>query len=70
MGYNGVLCGIALGDRSLSAPVWASVSILLSVILQIAGMRWDIVTLTAPFVLSVWIAMGMRKMFSFVKADV
>lgn len=67
-GYNGVLCAIALGDKSRSGFVWASISILLSVVLQFAGMQSGIITLTAPFVLSVWITMGMRKIFSFMKA--
>lgn len=61
MGYNGVLCAIALGDRTLKGFVWASCSILLSVLLQIAGMNWGVTTLTAPFVLSVWSIMGIRK---------
>lgn len=61
MGYNGVLCAIALGDRTLKSLVWASCSVLLSVILQIAGMNLGITTLTAPFVVSVWIIMGIQK---------
>lgn len=67
MGYNGVLCAIALGNRSWASGMWALLSVLLSVILQIAGMNWGIVTLTAPFVLSVWITMGIQKMASFNK---
>lgn len=61
MGYNGVLCAIALEDRSLQGFVGASCSVLLSVILQIAGMKLGITTLTAPFVLSVWFIIGIRK---------
>ena len=62
MGYNGVLCAIALGDRTLKGLVWASCSVLLSVILQIIGMNLGITTLTAPFVVSVWIIMGIQKL--------
>lgn len=62
MGYNGVLCAIALGGRSLKSLVWASCSVLLSVVLQIIGMNSGIITLTAPFVVSVWIIMRMQKL--------
>lgn len=65
MGYNGVLCAIALGDKSWEGLVWASCSVLLSVILQIIGMNLGITTLTAPFVVSVWIIMGTQKLVSF-----
>lgn len=64
MGYNGVLCAIALGDKSWEGLVWASCSILLSVILQIIGRNLGITTLTAPFVVSVWIIMGIQKLVS------
>lgn len=62
MGYNGVLCAIALGDRTLKSLVWASCSVLLSVVLQIIGMSLEITTLTAPFVVSVWVIMGIQKL--------
>lgn len=62
MGYNGVLCAIALGDKSWEGLVWASCSVLLSVILQIIGMNLGITTLTAPFVVSVWMIMGIQKL--------
>lgn len=64
MGYNGVLCAIALGDRTLKSLVWDSCSVLLSTLLQIIGMNLEITTLTAPFVVSVWIIMGIRKLTS------
>lgn len=64
MGYNGVLCAIALGDRALKSLVWASCSVLLSVVLQIIGMNLEITTLTAPFVVSVWVIMGIQKLVS------
>lgn len=64
MGYNGVLCAIALGNSTWRGCVWASCSVLLSVVLQIAGMNGGIITLTAPFVVSVWMIMGIRKMLT------
>ena len=64
MGYNGVLCAIAFGDSTLKSLAWASCSVLLSVVLQITGMNLGITTLTAPFVISVWIIMGIQKLAS------
>lgn len=61
MGYNGVLCAIALGDDTFRGLLWASCGVLLAVILQIVGMKEGFVTLTAPFVLSVWLVMGVQK---------
>jgi urea transporter len=55
MGYNGVLCSIALGNKNLKSLVWTSCSVLLSVVLQVIGMNLGITTLTAPFVISVWV---------------
>ena len=60
MGYNGVLCAIALGDNTWKGGAWATVAVLLSVLLQIGGMKWGITTLTAPFVVAVWIVAGCR----------
>ena len=40
MGYNGVLCAIALGDKTWKGGAWATVAVLLSVLLQIGGMKW------------------------------
>ena len=63
MGYNGVLC--AFGFRR--AKTWKKLlygllcSVLLSVVLQFAGIKLGITTLTAPFVLSVWMIMIMQK---------
>lgn len=55
LGYNGVLCAIALGDKTRKGATKAIFSVILSIILQISGMQMGIVTLTAPFVLSVWL---------------
>ena len=62
MGYNGVLCAIALGDKTWSGGVYAVFSVLLSVFLHLLGMDVGITTLTAPFVFSVWITVGIRYM--------
>lgn len=62
MGYNGVLCAIALGDKTGKGGVWAVMAVLLSVLLQIGGMEWGITTLTAPFVVAVWIVAGLQQL--------
>ena len=61
LGYNAVLCAIALGDRSWAGAAWATLSVTLSVLLQVWGMSLGMTTLTAPFVVSVWIVSGMRR---------
>ena len=61
LGYNAVLCAIALGDRSWAGAAWATLSVTLSVLLQVWGMSLGMTTLTAPFVGSVWIVSGMRR---------
>lgn len=48
MGYNGVLCALALGGKTWKSFVWALCSVLLSVVLQFAGIKLGITTLTAP----------------------
>lgn len=55
LGYNGVLCAIALGSKSVKGAILATVAILLSIGLQIGGIRLGLTTLTAPFVLAVWV---------------
>ena len=60
-GYNAVLCAIALGDRSWAGAAWATLSVVISFLLQVWGMSLGMTTLTAPFVVSVWIVLGMRR---------
>ncbi|MEI3119314.1 MAG: hypothetical protein V8T12_12110 [Parabacteroides johnsonii] len=40
--------------------MWATASILLSIALQLLGMHFGFVTLTAPFVVAVWIIFKRR----------
>lgn len=63
MGYNGVLCAIALAGKGIKPACWAVFSVLISVGLQMAGMRYGVVTLTAPFVLSAWIVLFLTRRF-------
>ena len=62
VGYNGVLCAMALGGKNLASLGWAIGAVVLSVLLQLVGMEWGIPTLTAPFVMSVWIMIVVKKM--------
>ena len=61
IGYNGVLCAIALGDKTIRSGAWCVCSILISILLQWLGMHWGITTLTAPFVISVWITIILKR---------
>lgn len=63
IGYNCVLCAIALGDKTWKGATYAILSILLSVVLQLMGMKLGITTLTSPFVFSVWIILVLQKLF-------
>lgn len=60
--YNAVLCAIALGDKTSARFYWAILAIVLSVILQWLGMRADIITLTAPFVVATWLTLLVRQL--------
>lgn len=60
MGYNGVLCALALADGTWSGGIRAAIAVVLSVALQLGGMYAGIPVLTAPFVLAVWVVTGFR----------
>lgn len=64
MGYNGVLCALAFSGKSGHNFFWATVSVALSVFLQLAGQHCGIPTLTAPFVLAVWITLLLQQVKS------
>lgn len=61
LGYNGVLCAIALGDMTVKSFVAATIGIILSILMQYGGMLLGATTLTAPFVVSTWMVVwGMK----------
>lgn len=62
MGYNGVLCAMALENTTWKSAGWATCSVILSVVFQFIGMNAGIPTLTAPFVLSVWLVLSLKQM--------
>lgn len=56
LGYNGVLCAIAVGDKSIKGALLAILAVVLSIGLQVGGIHLGLITLTCPFVLATWIA--------------
>jgi urea transporter len=63
-GYNGVLCGIALGERKYSAVLYAGLAVALSVLLCAAFDTMNVLALTAPFVLATWIVLSIGRLRS------
>lgn len=62
MGYNAILCAIALSGKKRSDFLWITVAIILSTILNIGLGKTGIITLTAPFVL---VTLGTLKLKEF-----
>lgn len=60
-GFNAVLCGIAFANKRWSSVIQAMASIAVSVFITYGIMRFDIITLTAPFVLSTWLILLLKK---------
>lgn len=55
LGYNAVLCAIYWASTSERRLLYAVVSVVLSVLLELLALYAGLIPLTAPFVLSVWI---------------
>lgn len=55
LGYNAVLCAIYWASTSERRWLYAVVSVVLSVLLELLALYAGLIPLTAPFVLSVWI---------------
>ena len=55
LGYNAVLCAIYWSSTSERRLLYAVVSVVLSVLLELLALYAGLIPLTAPFVLSVWI---------------
>ncbi len=54
MGYNAILCAIALTGKARRDFQWITVAIILSALVNIGLAKTGIITLTAPFVLVTW----------------
>lgn len=63
MGYNAILCAIALSGKKWKDFVWITIAILLSTLLNFGLGTTGVFTLTAPFVLITWLVLGMKKKF-------
>lgn len=61
MGYNAILCAIALTGKSWKDLLWVSVAIVLSTLLKIWLTQMGIITLTAPFVLATWTVLILKN---------
>lgn len=60
MGYNALLCAIALANNKRSAFIWITTATILSVILNISFANLGIISLTAPFVISTWVILKVK----------
>lgn len=61
-GYNGVLCGIALGEKTKKSFAWAILGIILSSVILVLFSWLNFTALTAPFVFSTWLTLYFKKM--------
>jgi urea transporter len=61
MGYNAILCAIALTGKKWRDFLWITIAISLSTLLNIALATTGIITLTAPFVLAVWVILVLKQ---------
>lgn len=61
MGYNAILCAIALTGKKLNDFLWITLAIILSTSLNIGMAKLGIITLTAPFVLVTWFILKLKQ---------
>lgn len=61
MGYNAILCAIALIDHKKDRFLWISLAVVVSVLINIGMAKVGIITLTAPFVITTWIFLKLQK---------
>lgn len=60
MGYNAILCAIALSGKQSKDLMWVTFAIILSTGLNIGLGKTGLITLTAPFVIATWIILGLK----------
>lgn len=65
MGYNAILCAIALTGKRWSDFLWISFAIVCSTLLNIGMAKTGIITLTAPFVLATWLVLKIKSKANF-----
>lgn len=64
MGYNAILCAIALAGDKNNRFLWISGAVIVSVLINIGMAKIGFITLTAPFVITTWIFLKIRKQFT------
>lgn len=64
MGYNAILCAIALVGKKWIDFVWITIAIILSTLLNIGMGITGIITLTAPFVLVTWGILVLKNQYN------
>ena len=62
MGYNAILCAIALCGKKRSDFLWITGAIILSTFLNIVLAKTGIITLTSPFILATWIILTLQNL--------
>lgn len=62
--FNAVLCAIALADYKRADNLYVLLSVVLSVLIQLGMQQMNLIALTFPFVLSVWITLVIKKLLS------
>lgn len=67
MGYNAILCAIALTGKRWQDFLWITIAIILSTLLNIGLGMTGIITLTAPFVLVTWVVWKFKLQTATVK---
>lgn len=61
-GFNAVLCGIAFSQvKKLSSFIYALLAIIVSIFLTYLFIKFNIPSLTAPFVLATWLVLVFKK---------
>ena len=61
MGYNAILCAIALTGKRMQDFFWITIAIFTSTLLNIGLGMTGIITLTAPFVLVTWVIWKLKQ---------
>lgn len=64
MGYNAILCAIALTGKSWTDFLWISLAVVLSTLVNTAMGTTGMITLTAPFVLVTWGVLMAKKLLT------
>lgn len=62
MGYNAILCAIALSGKERNDFLWVTLAIICSTLLNIGLGITGIITLTAPFVIVTWVIWKLKQL--------